>query len=57
MGKSRSVSAIIMYLINYQNMTYEESLEHIKKTRPIAKPNSSYIKQLIEYQRKKSKEA
>jgi protein-tyrosine phosphatase len=57
MGKSRSVSAIIMYLINYHNMTYEESLEHIKKTRPIAKPNSSYIKQLIEYQRKKSKEA
>lgn len=49
MGKSRSVSAIIMYLINYKQMSYEESLQLIRINRPMAKPNLGYVKQLREY--------
>ena len=42
MGKSRSVSSIIMYLMHHKNMNYEESLQLIRINRPIAKPNVSY---------------
>lgn len=49
MGKSRSVSAIIMYLINHRQMSYEESLQLIRLNRPMANPNLSYEKQLREY--------
>jgi protein-tyrosine phosphatase len=49
MGKSRSVSAIIMYLMHHQRMSYEESLQLIRASRPIAKPNLSYERQLKEY--------
>lgn len=49
MGKSRSVSAIIMYLIDYRQMSYEESLQLVRVNRPMAKPNLGYEKQLREY--------
>lgn len=52
LGKSRSVSAIIMYLMKYKGMGYEDSLSLIRKARSIAKPNLSYQEQLREYARK-----
>lgn len=46
MGKSRSVAAILVYLMKYQNMGFKESLEFVKSKRSIAKPNPSYMRQL-----------
>ena len=48
-GQSRSVSCILMYLMLYRNMGYEEGLELIRVTRPIAKPNLTYREQLKEF--------
>lgn len=42
LGQSRSVSCIIMYLMMFRAMNYEDSLTLIRVTRPIAKPNISY---------------
>ncbi len=56
MGKSRSVSSIIMYLMHHHNMDYEESLKLIRINRPIAKPNASYERQLKEYYEKNLKQ-
>ena len=46
LGQSRSVSCIIMYLMMFRAMNYEDSLSLIRVTRPIAKPNISYTSQL-----------
>jgi dual specificity phosphatase 12 len=48
-GKSRSVSAIIMYLMVYHQLDYSESLNLIRASRPRAKPNSNYEVQLKLY--------
>eukprot|EP00732_Lithocolla_globosa_P007153 Lithocolla_globosa_v1_NODE_8828_length_778_cov_14.102351.p1 type:complete len:207 gc:universal NODE_8828_length_778_cov_14.102351:59-679(+) len=45
-GKSRSTSMIIAFLVQKKNMTYDESLTLIHKTRPTAQPNPSFEKQL-----------
>ena len=41
-GQSRSVSCIIMHLMRFRGMNYEESLSLIRKSRPIARPNLTY---------------
>ena len=46
MGKSRSVSVILVYLIKYRGFTLADSLAMVKEKRSIAKPNLSYMKQL-----------
>ena len=45
-GVSRSVSIVIAYLMKEKNMTYDDALSFIKKKRPIANPNKSFIYQL-----------
>jgi hypothetical protein len=52
MGRSRSVSIVIAFLIKYHKMTTEKALEMIKKVRPCAQPNDGFIKQLKEYETK-----
>jgi atypical dual specificity phosphatase len=52
MGRSRSVSIIIAYLIKYHKMTTDKALEMIKKVRPCAQPNNGFMKQLKEYETK-----
>ena len=44
-----SSSAIIMYLMIYHSMSYDLSLELIKKARSVAKPNITYAASLKEY--------
>jgi len=50
MGKSRSASIVIAYLIKYKQMTMEQALKHAKERRPVVLPNPGFIKQLQDYQ-------
>lgn len=52
MGKSRSVAAIMVYLMEFLGISYEESLSLIRVNRPMAKPNISYEEQLKEFEQK-----
>ena len=48
MGASRSVSIIIGYLVQYQQMRLKDCLNHIAKVRgAFARPNTAFILQLI----------
>ena len=48
-GKSRSVSICVAYLIRYNRMTAEESVQMIKNIRPIAQPNKTFLQQLLRF--------
>jgi protein-tyrosine phosphatase len=60
MGRSRSVSIVLAYLIKYyedseyKKMTFEEGLKLIKLNRSIACPNNGFIEQLKNYSSKLS---
>ena len=54
-GKSRSATCVIGYLINEYNMTLEESFKYTKERRNIINPNNGFIKQLIIYENEKYK--
>lgn len=43
-GKSRSASIVIAYLILYHKYSFQNALQHVKKSRDIASPNiGNYI--------------
>ena len=46
MGKSRSVAAILVYLMLYRGMTYDEGLKLVRVNRPLARPNLTYEQEL-----------
>ena len=50
-GKSRSVAIIMSYLMKYQNLTVDQALELIRKTRENVLPNSGFMTQLREYEK------
>ena len=50
MGISRSVSTAIYYLMRKYNMTYDEALHLIQRSRSIAQPNQSFEGQLRQIQ-------
>lgn len=46
-GMSRSVTAVLYYMLKYRGYTsVEEALETVKRSRPIAHPNKGFIKKL-----------
>jgi protein-tyrosine phosphatase len=45
-GRSRSVTAIMAYLIKYKNMSVDKALLLIKQAQPQARPNPGFISQL-----------
>lgn len=45
-GVSRSVSIVVAYLMNEKNMSYEKAIDYVRKRRPIANPNPSFVQQL-----------
>lgn len=49
MGKSRSVTIILAYLITHQNFSLNDAYQHIKSIRKIC-PNIGFIKKLISYE-------
>ncbi|KAJ3026393.1 UNVERIFIED_CONTAM: hypothetical protein HDU68_005722 [Siphonaria sp. JEL0065] len=52
MGASRSVSVILWYLITRKQMRLEEALAFVKEKRKQAQPNSGFMKQLRELDKK-----
>ena len=47
MGRSRSATLFLAYLMIYENMTVVDAIEHVKKRRRII-PNFGFLKQLRE---------
>ncbi|ELP90522.1 dual specificity protein phosphatase, putative [Entamoeba invadens IP1] len=56
-GISRSASIVIAYLMKTFRWSYETALNHTVKCRPIICPNSSFVKQLKEYENTLPKES
>ena len=51
-GKSRSVSLVVFYLMKEKGWDYDTCITFIRQKRPVAGPNSGFIKQLKEYYNK-----
>eukprot|EP00802_Teleaulax_amphioxeia_P013362 Tamp_13412.p1 GENE.Tamp_13412~~Tamp_13412.p1 ORF type:complete len:435 (-),score=91.89 Tamp_13412:248-1552(-) len=49
-GISRSVSCICAYLMDHEQYTFHEALNHIRVGRPLANPNEGFRKQLELYE-------
>ncbi len=52
MGRSRSVSIVIGYLMSRFGYEFEYSMDYVKKKRPNSNPNARFIKNLMEYGKK-----
>ena len=50
-GKSRSVTIILAYLIKKRGMSFSQALDHVKSKRPQASPNAGFILQLMELEK------
>jgi protein-tyrosine phosphatase len=48
MGKSRSATIVIIYLMIAQKMTLRQAYDFVKEKRPVIVPNPSYVKHLLE---------
>lgn len=51
MGKSRSVSFIIAYLMKFQKMKLDEAYLYVKKLRRVAFPNIGFMRELKEFEK------
>ncbi|CAN8072576.1 unnamed protein product [Agarophyton chilense] len=51
-GISRSGAIAVAYLMSMDNITVEEALRKVRKNRPIIAPNSAFLNQLCEYERR-----
>ncbi|KNA22757.1 hypothetical protein SOVF_031510 isoform B [Spinacia oleracea] len=49
-GRSRSVTIILAYLIKKRGMILSQALEYVRSKRPQASPNAGFIKQLQKYE-------
>ncbi len=50
-GKSRSATCVIAYLMKEYNMTLEKSFIYTKEKREIVNPNHGFMNQLIKYEK------
>jgi len=51
MGKSRSATCCIAYMMHKYHVSPQEALDHIRKVRPIVEPNEGFWQQLEMYHR------
>lgn len=51
-GVSRSASLCMAYLMKYHRMNLEQAYHHVKKRRPVIRPNGGFWRQLIEYEKR-----
>ncbi|KAH9610244.1 hypothetical protein KSS87_012872 [Heliosperma pusillum] len=49
-GRSRSVTVVLAYLLKKRGMMLSEALEYVRSKRPQASPNAGFIKQLQNYE-------
>uniref|UniRef100_A0A5B6YRZ6 Dual specificity protein phosphatase 1 n=1 Tax=Davidia involucrata TaxID=16924 RepID=A0A5B6YRZ6_DAVIN len=50
-GRSRSVTMVVAYLMKKHGMNVSQALEHVKSKRPLAAPNSGFISQLQNFEK------
>lgn len=50
MGRSRSAAIVMAYLVRYENMTLKDAFELTHKARPIVRPNSRFLADLIQWE-------
>ncbi|XAR54634.1 Phosphoprotein phosphatase [Bertholletia excelsa] len=50
-GRSRSVTIVVAYLMKKHGMSLSQALEHVRNKRPIASPNSGFMLQLQNFER------
>ncbi|OMP00243.1 hypothetical protein CCACVL1_03432, partial [Corchorus capsularis] len=50
-GKSRSVTIVISYLMKKHGMSLAQALDYVKSRRPLAAPNPGFIRQLRELEK------
>ncbi|XP_059632565.1 dual specificity protein phosphatase 1 isoform X2 [Cornus florida] len=50
-GKSRSVTMVVAYLMKKHGMNMSRALEHVKSRRPLASPNSGFVLQLQNFEK------
>ncbi|KAJ0093331.1 hypothetical protein Patl1_25449 [Pistacia atlantica] len=50
-GRSRSVTIVVAYLVKKHGMSLSQALEHVKSRRPQAAPNAGFILQLQEFEK------
>ncbi|KAL8128757.1 hypothetical protein V2J09_017912 [Rumex salicifolius] len=50
-GRSRSVTIVVAYLMKKHGMTLIEAHQHVRSKRPKAAPNSGFMKQLVEFEK------
>jgi len=50
MGRSRSASIVMAYLVLHENMTLKEAFELTHQARPIVRPNSRFLSDLIAWE-------
>ncbi|TYH03641.1 hypothetical protein ES288_A09G235500v1 [Gossypium darwinii] len=50
-GKSRSVTIVVAYLMKKHGMSLSLALEHVRSKRPLASPNHGFIQQLKEFEK------
>ncbi|XP_060076248.1 dual specificity protein phosphatase 14-like [Ylistrum balloti] len=51
-GVSRSASLCIAYLMKYHRMKLSDAYHHVKKRRPVIRPNAGFWRQLIDYEQR-----
>jgi protein-tyrosine phosphatase len=51
MGKSRSATIVIAYLMKFKNMKFEEAYKYVKGQRSMVFPNLGFMRQLREYEK------
>jgi protein-tyrosine phosphatase len=51
MGKSRSATIVIAYLMRFKNMRFEEAYKFVRGQRSMVFPNLGFIRQLREYEK------
>lgn len=51
LGRSRSASIVISYLIKRNNMTLKDAFFHVTSRRREVSPNSGFFKQLIQFEK------
>ncbi|ESO12943.1 hypothetical protein HELRODRAFT_62327 [Helobdella robusta] len=49
-GVSRSATICLAYLLKHQHMTLLDAYNHLKKCRPLIRPNSNFFQQLIAFE-------
>ena len=51
MGKSRSVSFIIAYLMKFMKMKFDDAYLYVKRIRKMAFPNIGFMRELKEFEK------